>query len=96
MEGKPFPTVSYAPGVVELAKERLAELDRKASDRTPKVSTTVSWNRKPTKKELEEIERKEYEMLKSLEKPRRPSPGPWDETFIAAILKELEAEAQRR
>ena len=96
LEGKPFPTVTYAPGVVELAKERLAELDRKASGRTPKVSTTVSWNREPTKKELEEIARKEFEMLKSLEKPRRPSPGPWDENFIAATLKELEAEAQRR
>lgn len=96
LEGKPFPTVTYAPGVVELAKERLADLDRKASGRTPKVSTTVSWNREPTKKELEDIERKEYEMLKSLEKPRRPSPGPWDENFIAATLKELETEAQRR
>lgn len=95
-EGKPFPTVTYAPGVVELAKQRLAELDRKASGRTPKVSTTVSWNREPTKKELEEIERKEFEMLKSLEKPRRPSPGPWDEAFIDATLKELEAGAQRR
>ena len=96
LEGKPFPTVSYAPGVVELAKEWLVELDRKASGPVPTVSSAVTWTRQPTERELQEIDRKESELLKSLEKPRRPSPGPWDETFIAATLKELEAEAERR
>ena len=95
-EGKPFPTVNYAPGVVELAKEWKAELDRKASGPTPRVSTAITWAREPTEKELEKIARQEYELLKSMEKPRRPSPGPWDEDLIAVTVKELEAAVQRR
>ena len=96
LEGKPFPTVTYAPGVVELAKEWLSELNRKASGPVPNVSSAVTWTRQPTERELQEIARKESELLNSLEKPRRPSPGPWDEDLIAEVVKELEAEVQRR
>ena len=95
-EGKPFPKVDYAPGVVELAKEWLSELDRTASGPVPNISSAVTWTRQPTKRELQEIGRKEAELLNSLEKPRRPSPGPWDEDLIAEVVKDLEAEIQRR
>ncbi len=95
-EGKPFPTVDYATGVVELAKEWLSELERKASGPVPNVSSAVTWTRQPTQRELQEIARKEVELLNALEKPGRPSPGPWDEDLIAEVVKELEAEVQRR
>ncbi len=96
--GGPFPKVTYAPGVVELAKEKLAELDRKASGRTPRVSIDITWNRHATPEDLADIRRQAFERLQSLEneKPERPPPGPWDETFIDALVKELEAEIQRR
>lgn len=96
LEGKPFPKVDYTPGVVELAKEWLSELDRKASGPVPTVSSAVTWTRQPTKRELQEIARKESELLNSLEKPRRPSSGPWDENLIAEVVKDLEAEIQGR
>ncbi len=96
LEGKPFPTVDYATGVVELAKEWLSELERKASGPVPNVSSAVTWTRQPTQRELQEIARKEVELLNALEKPGRPSPGPWDEDLIAEVVKELEAEIQRR
>ncbi|MDE0483762.1 MAG: hypothetical protein OXI67_14365 [Candidatus Poribacteria bacterium] len=95
-EGKPLPPVEYAPGVVELAKEWLAELERKASGPVPTVSTSVTWTRQPTEKEEQEIERKEYELLNSLEKPPRPHSGSMDENYIAEIVSNLEAEIQRR
>ena len=95
-EGKPFPKMDYTPGVVELAKEWLSELDRKASGPVPNVSSSVTWTRQPTERKLQEIARKEYELLNSLEKQRRPSPGPWDEDLIAEVVEDLEAEIQRR
>ncbi len=99
LEGNSFPTVTYAPGVVELAQEKIRELDRKASGRHPVGSTSVTWNRPPTDAELEAIARKEYELLKSLEsqKPKPPPPTGWtDETYFNALVRELEAEAERR
>ena len=97
--GGPFPKVTYPPGVVELAKEKIRELDQKASGRTPRVSTTITWNRPPTDKEREAIVRRENELLKSLEsqKPKPPPLTGWsDETYVDALVRELEAEAQRR
>lgn len=96
VEGKPLPKVEYAPGVVELAREWLTELERKASGPLPTVSTSVTWTRRPTEREEQEIERKENELLNSLEKPPRPHSGPWDENYIAEVVNNLKAEIQRR
>ena len=97
--GGPFPTVTYAPGVVELAKEKIRELDEKASGRHPVGGTSVTWSRPPTDKELEAIARKEYELLQELasQKPQPPPPTGWtDETYFYGLVRELEAEAERR
>ncbi len=94
--GEPTPKVNYAPGVVELAEEWRDELWQKTAGPSPSVSTSVTWNREPTEKELKDIARREYELLKAMEKPERPSPGPWDENFIDALVKELGAEVQSR
>ena len=98
LEGKPYPKVTYARGVVELAKEKLAELDGKASGRTASVSTDITWNRHATPEDLADIKRQTFELLHSLEneKPERPPPVGWDGTFFQALVKELEAEIQRR
>lgn len=95
-EGKSVPKAEYAHGVVELAREWVAELKQKASGPLPTVSTDVMWTRQPTERELQEIERKEYELLNSLSKPTRPSLMPTDQNYIAEIISNLEAEVQRR
>ena len=96
--GGPFPTVTYAPGVVELAKEKLVELDQKASGPTASVSTDITWNRPATPEDIAGIRSREFEMLQSLEneKPKRPPAVGWDGTFFQSLVKELEAEVQRR
>lgn len=87
--GEPLPDAVYAPGVQELAKKWVIQLRQKASGSTPHVSTKISWNREPTQKELLAIERKEAELLKSMERPKRPF-GKW-QPFVESIVKELEA-----
>ena len=99
LEGKPFPKVTYAPGVVELAKEKIRELDRKASGPIVKGSVDITWNRKSTEQEHADIHRRSVELTRALESQKPPPPpltGWTDETFFDALVKELEAEIQRR
>ena len=94
MAGETLPKATYAPGVQELAEEWWSELAHKASGSTPYVTTSISWNREPTRVELEEIARKENELLKSMERPKRPRPE-W-QPFVESIVKELESEVEKR
>ena len=94
MAGETLPNATYASGVQELASEWLSQLRLKASGPASHVTTIVTWNREPTRAELREIARKENELLKSLERPKRPRPE-W-QPFVESIVKELETEVEKR
>ena len=47
MAGETLPKATYARGVQELAEEWMNELRYKASGPTPKVTTSVTWDRDP-------------------------------------------------
>ena len=94
MAGETLPKATYARGVQELAEEWMNELRYKASGPTPKVTTSVTWDRDPTPAELEEIARKKHELLESMERPKRLFPE-W-QPFVETIVQELESELKKR
>ena len=96
IDGEPWPKIEYAPGVQELAAEWKSEIRKKASARLPSLSTSITWDHEPTPEEVAEVDRQTKELLRSLMPKKRTDNAQLTQALFDSIVRELEAELQRR